>query len=155
MTMMVCFTLLFCGNSFRPRFRCSCVYNACSVCVPNGCFMCVPLSLIGNAFGEALLLIIVGIQLRFIWKGGGKKFCTTDDTLTQREPHSMLAAMFSGRHTVCKDIDKVNANWRVKSEDMSDLCINVTKQVNAYWRIHRPLVHGNRDKVGDGSKPIQ
>ncbi|PWA51059.1 BTB/POZ fold [Artemisia annua] len=37
---------------------------------------------------------------------GGKNFCTTDDTLTQREPHSMLAAMFSGRHTVCKDIDK-------------------------------------------------
>ncbi|PWA88636.1 BTB/POZ fold [Artemisia annua] len=33
----------------------------------------------------------------------GKKFCTTVDTLTQREPHSMLAAMFSGRHTVCKD----------------------------------------------------
>lgn len=38
---------------------------------------------------------------------GGKKFCTTVDTLTQREPHSMLAAMFSGRHTVCKDSDKV------------------------------------------------
>ncbi|PWA44977.1 BTB/POZ fold [Artemisia annua] len=37
---------------------------------------------------------------------GGKKFCTTVDTLTQREPHSMLAAMFSGRHTVCKDSDK-------------------------------------------------
>nr|GEY74928.1 BTB/POZ fold [Tanacetum cinerariifolium] len=34
---------------------------------------------------------------------GGEKFCTTVDTLTQREPHSMLAAMFSGRHTVCKD----------------------------------------------------
>ncbi|GJR56553.1 FH protein interacting protein FIP2 [Tanacetum coccineum] len=37
---------------------------------------------------------------------GGKKFCTTMDTLTQREPHSMLAAMFSGRHTVCKDSEK-------------------------------------------------
>nr|KAJ0224559.1 hypothetical protein LSAT_V11C100022790 [Lactuca sativa] len=37
---------------------------------------------------------------------GGKKFCTTVDTLTQREPHSMLAAMFSGRHTVCKDSEK-------------------------------------------------
>ncbi|GKA61797.1 FH protein interacting protein FIP2, partial [Tanacetum coccineum] len=36
----------------------------------------------------------------------GKKFCTTMDTLTQREPHSMLAAMFSGRHTVCKDSEK-------------------------------------------------
>ncbi|KAH9614634.1 hypothetical protein KSS87_004324 [Heliosperma pusillum] len=34
---------------------------------------------------------------------GGAKFCTTIDTLTQREPDSMLAAMFSGRHTVCKD----------------------------------------------------
>ncbi|XP_031394440.1 FH protein interacting protein FIP2 [Punica granatum] len=34
---------------------------------------------------------------------GGKKFCTTTDTLTQREPDSMLAAMFSGRHTVCHD----------------------------------------------------
>ncbi|EYU18185.1 hypothetical protein MIMGU_mgv1a0116241mg, partial [Erythranthe guttata] len=36
---------------------------------------------------------------------GGKKFCTTIDTLTQREPDSMLAAMFSGRHTV-QDSDK-------------------------------------------------
>ncbi|KAL2503187.1 FH protein interacting protein FIP2 [Forsythia ovata] len=33
---------------------------------------------------------------------GGKKFCTTVDTLTQSEPESMLAAMFSGRHTVCQ-----------------------------------------------------
>lgn len=37
---------------------------------------------------------------------GGKKFCTTIDTLTQREPDSMLAAMFSGRHTVCHDPHK-------------------------------------------------
>ncbi|XP_076897998.1 FH protein interacting protein FIP2-like [Bidens hawaiensis] len=37
---------------------------------------------------------------------GGKKFCTTFDTLTLREPQSMLAAMFSGRHTVCKDSEK-------------------------------------------------
>ncbi|XP_027922404.1 FH protein interacting protein FIP2 isoform X2 [Vigna unguiculata] len=37
---------------------------------------------------------------------GGKKFCTTTDTLTQREPDSMLAAMFSGRHTLCQDSDK-------------------------------------------------
>nr|GFA17120.1 FH protein interacting protein FIP2 isoform X1 [Tanacetum cinerariifolium] len=34
---------------------------------------------------------------------GGKKFCTTVDTLTQREPDSLLAAMFSGCHPVCKD----------------------------------------------------
>ncbi|XP_010243737.1 PREDICTED: FH protein interacting protein FIP2 isoform X2 [Nelumbo nucifera] len=34
---------------------------------------------------------------------GGKKFCTTIDTLTQREPDSMLAAMFSGRHTLCQE----------------------------------------------------
>lgn len=38
---------------------------------------------------------------------GGKKFCTTIDTLTQREPDSMLAAMFSGRHTVCEDPETV------------------------------------------------
>ncbi|KAL6988666.1 hypothetical protein U1Q18_014422 [Sarracenia purpurea var. burkii] len=37
---------------------------------------------------------------------GGKKFCTTIDTLTQREPDSMLAAMFSGRHTLCHDSEK-------------------------------------------------
>lgn len=37
---------------------------------------------------------------------GGKKFCTTIDTLTQREPDSMLAAMFSGRHAVCADSGK-------------------------------------------------
>ncbi|XP_062100284.1 FH protein interacting protein FIP2-like [Humulus lupulus] len=34
---------------------------------------------------------------------GGKKFYTTVDTLTQREPYSMLATMFSGWHTVCQD----------------------------------------------------
>uniref|UniRef100_A0A2P2LG24 BTB/POZ domain-containing protein KCTD9 n=1 Tax=Rhizophora mucronata TaxID=61149 RepID=A0A2P2LG24_RHIMU len=37
---------------------------------------------------------------------GGKKFCTTVDTLTRREPDSMLAAMFSGRHALCEDPDK-------------------------------------------------
>ncbi|KAF3796149.1 interacting protein [Nymphaea thermarum] len=31
---------------------------------------------------------------------GGKKYSTTIETLTQREPDSMLAAMFSGRHTL-------------------------------------------------------
>ncbi|CAN6559159.1 unnamed protein product [Malus baccata var. baccata] len=34
---------------------------------------------------------------------GGKKFSTTVDTLTQRQPDSMLAAMFSGRHTLRQD----------------------------------------------------
>ncbi|KAL0710226.1 hypothetical protein Bca4012_017204 [Brassica carinata] len=34
---------------------------------------------------------------------GGKKFCTTIDTLTNREPDSMLAAMFSGRHAMSHD----------------------------------------------------
>ncbi|KAM2613915.1 hypothetical protein TB2_028593 [Malus domestica] len=34
---------------------------------------------------------------------GGKKFSTTVGTLTQRQPDSMLAAMFSGRHTLCQD----------------------------------------------------
>lgn len=42
-----------------------------------------------------------------LFLAGGKKFCTTVDTLTQREPYSMLAAMFSGRHTVCHDPEKV------------------------------------------------
>lgn len=37
---------------------------------------------------------------------GGKKFCTTVGTLTHREPDSMLAAMFSGRHTLCQDSEK-------------------------------------------------
>ncbi|KAK9058750.1 hypothetical protein SSX86_023592 [Deinandra increscens subsp. villosa] len=41
--------------------------------------------------------------VNFVTGTGGKKFCTTVDTLTQREPHSMLAAMFGGHHTVCKD----------------------------------------------------
>ncbi|TQE04603.1 hypothetical protein C1H46_009796 [Malus baccata] len=34
---------------------------------------------------------------------GGKKFSTTFGTLTQRQPDSMLAAMFSGRHTLCQN----------------------------------------------------
>ncbi|KAJ0690909.1 putative chromatin remodeling & transcription regulator BTB-POZ family [Helianthus annuus] len=37
---------------------------------------------------------------------GGYEFLTTVDTLTHREPQSMLAAMFSGRHTVYKDPEK-------------------------------------------------
>ncbi|RYR54536.1 hypothetical protein Ahy_A06g029835 [Arachis hypogaea] len=42
---------------------------------------------------------------------GGKKFCTTTDTLTQREPDSMLAAMFSGRHTLFLDSNKAMSNY--------------------------------------------
>lgn len=38
---------------------------------------------------------------------GGKKYATTIDTLTQREPDSMLAAMFSGRHTIIQDTETV------------------------------------------------
>uniref|UniRef100_A0A1J3HI57 FH protein interacting protein FIP2 n=1 Tax=Noccaea caerulescens TaxID=107243 RepID=A0A1J3HI57_NOCCA len=34
---------------------------------------------------------------------GGNKFCTTIDTLTNREPDSMLAAMFSGRHAMSQE----------------------------------------------------
>lgn len=34
---------------------------------------------------------------------GGKKFCTTIDTLTNREPDSMLSAMFSGRHAMAHE----------------------------------------------------
>lgn len=44
---------------------------------------------------------------------GGKKFCTTIDTLTQREPDSMLAAMFSGRHTVVQDPGKVKFSCKL------------------------------------------
>ncbi|KAK4382128.1 FH protein interacting protein FIP2 [Sesamum angolense] len=57
---------------------------------------------------------------------GGKKFCTTIDTLTQREPDSMLAAMFSGRHAVHQESDKelmdgIKASLikRKEDEDMS------------------------------------
>ncbi|KAH1249831.1 FH protein interacting protein FIP2 [Glycine max] len=42
---------------------------------------------------------------------GGKKFCTTTDTLTQREPDSMLAAMFSGRHTLDGKHFRHILNW--------------------------------------------
>ena len=37
---------------------------------------------------------------------GGIKFTTTIRTLIQRDPNSMLAAMFSGRHSVIKDPQK-------------------------------------------------
>ncbi|XP_020268471.1 FH protein interacting protein FIP2 isoform X3 [Asparagus officinalis] len=43
---------------------------------------------------------------------GGKKYSTTIDTLTQREPESMLAAMFSGRHTVSQDPE---TGWKIFS----------------------------------------
>ncbi|KAI5321453.1 PREDICTED: FH [Prunus dulcis] len=36
---------------------------------------------------------------------GGNKFCTSVDTLTQREPNSMLAAIFSGRHNIACEED--------------------------------------------------
>lgn len=42
------------------------------------------------------MLLLVFVDLF----AGGKKFCTTIDTLTNREPDSMLAAMFSGRHAM-------------------------------------------------------
>lgn len=34
---------------------------------------------------------------------GGKKFCTSNDTLTRLEPDSLLATMFSGRHILSQD----------------------------------------------------
>ncbi|KAK9941050.1 hypothetical protein M0R45_017678 [Rubus argutus] len=41
---------------------------------------------------------------------GGKEFCTYMDALTQLEPNSMLAAMFSERHTLCQGIDVCFSN---------------------------------------------
>ncbi|KAB5512228.1 hypothetical protein DKX38_029256 [Salix brachista] len=58
-----------------------------------------------NSISSLIRLNIVNYAVRIIFTGG-KKFCTTIDTLTQREPDSMLAAMFSGRHTVSEDPDK-------------------------------------------------
>ncbi|KAI3677077.1 hypothetical protein L1987_86697 [Smallanthus sonchifolius] len=70
----------------------------------------------------------------------GKEFCTTVDTLTHREPHSMLAAMFSGRHTVCKDSDKV-LNKKEDEETGADLtrtgvikCVQLSSVVNVILR---------------------
>ncbi|XP_076918434.1 uncharacterized protein LOC143578848 [Bidens hawaiensis] len=54
-----------------------------------------------NAF-KFLHLTVFAIRLIRI-SVGGHEFCTTVDTLTQREPQSMVAAMFSGRHMVYKD----------------------------------------------------
>ncbi|KAH9728571.1 FH protein interacting protein FIP2 [Citrus sinensis] len=52
---------------------------------------------------------------------GGKKFYTTIDTLTRREPESMLAAMFSGRHTVFQDseglIERIHTVTNKRKED--------------------------------------
>ncbi|KAM0008412.1 putative chromatin remodeling & transcription regulator BTB-POZ family [Helianthus debilis subsp. tardiflorus] len=50
-------------------------------------------------------MFCITVWFNLVSKTGGSMFCTTVDTLTNREPHSMLAAMFSGRHTVHKDSD--------------------------------------------------
>nr|GEZ32092.1 copia protein [Tanacetum cinerariifolium] len=55
----------------------------------------------GTPFSPKLLIFKLNKEM--LTGKGEEKFCTTVDTLTQREPHSMLTAMFSGRHTVCKD----------------------------------------------------
>ncbi|RXH81653.1 hypothetical protein DVH24_035074 [Malus domestica] len=51
-----------------------------------------------------------GNKVMMVWcwcyDKGGKKFCTTIDTLTRREPDSLLAAMFSGRHSLCQEAEK-------------------------------------------------
>ena len=52
---------------------------------------------------ELIFLSFLGVCIC----SGGKKFWTTVDTLTRREPDSMLAAMSSGRPTVCQESEKV------------------------------------------------
>ncbi|KAF3508692.1 hypothetical protein F2Q69_00001235 [Brassica cretica] len=47
--------------------------------------------------------LLAGTSLQSANLQGGKKFCTTIDTLTNREPDSMLAAMFSGRHAMSNE----------------------------------------------------
>ncbi|KAE8687326.1 FH protein interacting protein FIP2 [Hibiscus syriacus] len=61
---------------------------------------------------------------------GGKKYFTTIDILTRREPDSMLAAMFSGRHTVCYDAEKgliegINSVLNKRKEE--DLCAELMR----------------------------
>ncbi|GJW44405.1 zinc finger, CCHC-type containing protein [Tanacetum coccineum] len=56
----------------------------------------------------------------------GKKLCTIVDTSTQWEPHSMLAATFSGRFTVCKvaameyQLGGV-VDWRITADNETEL----------------------------------
>ncbi|XP_051152446.1 FH protein interacting protein FIP2 isoform X3 [Andrographis paniculata] len=62
---------------------------------------------------------------------GGKKFCTTVDTLTQREPDSMLAAMFSGRHALYQDsekglIDGIKTSLNKRKEE-EEICTELTR----------------------------
>ena len=56
---------------------------------------------------------------------GGKIFRTTFDTLTQREPESMLAAMFSGRHSMHPDADTVN-------DDLCDINFSRFSRLNLF-----------------------
>ncbi|CAI9268179.1 unnamed protein product [Lactuca saligna] len=81
---------------------------------------------------------------------GGKKFCTTVDTLTQREPHSMLAAMFSGRHTVCKDSEKCHGHqalWGYFSYLICHVCMPGYVFVDRDGKHFRHVLNWLRDGV--------
>lgn len=62
---------------------------------------------------------------------GGKKFYTTITTLTQRDPDSMLAAMFSGRHTLSHE--KVYASvfpWCTCAQGYVLFAVNLVNLLN-------------------------
>ncbi|KAG4189327.1 hypothetical protein ERO13_A08G219522v2 [Gossypium hirsutum] len=73
-------------------------------------------SLIRLNIGNSLTLLPSLYLIHF-----NSKFCTTIDTLTCREPDSMLAAMFSGRHTVCQDAEKDGVVPTLTDSDYSEL----------------------------------
>ncbi|KAG8472188.1 hypothetical protein CXB51_036924 [Gossypium anomalum] len=77
---------------------------------PNNCLLaCLPAAtshLILTIFISSFLMENSNLPSLVRLSIGGKKFCTTIDTLTRREPDSMLAAVFSSRHTVYQDSEK-------------------------------------------------
>lgn len=63
----------------------------------------------GISSGGAIVVCGVDLPSRIRLNVGGRMFETTVDTLTQRDPDSMLGAMFSGRHSVHLEPSKVAA----------------------------------------------
>lgn len=65
------------------------------------------------------MLSVVATDLWCVYFSGGKIFCTTVGTLTQRKPDSVLAVMFNGRHTLCEDHEKVLTHAQIYLRKMS------------------------------------
>ncbi|GJW26678.1 hypothetical protein Tco_0040489 [Tanacetum coccineum] len=108
---------------------------------------------------ELAIQVVLQVQQEYDAQGNfpclqGRKLCTIMDTLTQWEPHSMLAATFSGRHTACKDIlysSLLLTHKTSNNKDNQSVGVGV-KKVDPNKRVPTPSSRDSPENIDDIAK---